>query len=166
MAGPLRAYEYFVRQYSQVIEDVKAKSPSPGVVDIRLTLTGGELPEQAFINQVIEYLEDKRPDTDMLTIAASDIVSYDLDFTFYIAVSSRQTQGDIITRVNDAVQTYLAWQSGKIGRDINPDYLTKLVVDAGAKRVQIRSPVYTVTEDTQICRHASVNVEPGGLEND
>lgn len=137
MAGPLSAYIYFVKQYSQVIEDVKPFRPSPGVVDIRLTLQGGELPEQAFINKIYEHLEDKRPDTDMLMIGAPTIALYDVDFTYYIPKSEQGRKAEIMANVTVATQEYIKWQNGKIGRDITPDMLTKLIVAAGAKRVPI-----------------------------
>ena len=43
-AGPLGGYEYFAKSASALIADVKATSPKPGEVDVRVLLTGGELP--------------------------------------------------------------------------------------------------------------------------
>lgn len=166
VAGPLSAYAYFVKSFSQTIEDVNPTSPSAGVVDIRFTMMGGQLPESAFINALYAYLEDKRPTTDHLIIEAPTITYYDLDCTYYIAKSDQQRQSDIISKVNTAVEAYTQWQRAKIGRDISPDMLTRMVVEAGAKRVPIRSPAYTVVSADTICRHRDVNVEFGGLEDD
>ena len=49
--------------------------------------------------------------------------------------------------VADAVERYKAWQSEKLGRDINPSKLTEMVMETGVKRVEIRQPAYTVLSD-------------------
>ena len=59
VAGPSGAYEYFARKYSPLVNDVKIITPSDGVVDIRVLLTDGEIPDASFIEKISEYLSAK-----------------------------------------------------------------------------------------------------------
>lgn len=166
VAGPRSAYRYFVKSYSQAIEGISVHSPEPGHVDIRITLKGGVLPEAPFIQGLFAYLEDKRPQTDLLYIGPPDTVEYDLLCTWYIAKSSGQQQEEITNRVSIAVQAYLDWQDSEIGRDIVPDALIKAVMSAGAKRVPVHQPVFTTVDYKSICRHRDIKVLFGGVEDD
>ena len=84
-AGPLGAYEYFAKTASALIVDVKATSPEPGEVDVRVLLAGGELPGTEMLKTVSDILnaDNVRPLTDHVTVAAPETVSYAIDFTYY-----------------------------------------------------------------------------------
>ncbi len=71
-AGPLGGYEYFAKSASALIADVKATSPKPGEVDVRVLLTGGELPGEEILKEVLNILnaDTVRPLTDHVTVAA------------------------------------------------------------------------------------------------
>ena len=58
----------------------------------------------------------------------------------------------IQSAVNKAVENYVLWQKEKPGRDINPSELTRLIMQAGAKRVEITSPAFEKIEQTQIAK--------------
>lgn len=61
-AGPSDAYEYWVKQYnSAAIEDVKIYEPEDAVVDIRILLNGGELPDTDVL-QRLSGISKKQPD--------------------------------------------------------------------------------------------------------
>ena len=64
-----------------------------------------------------------------------------------------------------AIDEYIEWQTGNIGTDINPSELHRAIIDAGAKRCVIDSPVYTVVGETQVARLGSRTVAYGGLED-
>ena len=66
-----------------------------------------------------------------------------------------------------AVEEYIQWQTGKMGRDINPSYMIKLIMAAGVKRVDVRKPVFRVVEGTHVARinRESIIVLNGGVEN-
>lgn len=169
VAGPEIAYEYFVREYSQAVDCVgfkKSDDAAPGVVDIRITLQGGELPTETFIAGLKLYLDGKRPLTDKINISAPDIVNYSISAVYYIGKSDFKMQQSISEAVSAAVTEYKTWQGGKIGRDIIPDKLTALAVAAGAKRIAITSPAYTVVSDLAICKCTALNVSFGGVESD
>jgi len=81
------------------------------------------------------------------------------------------------------VDKYIAWQSAKLGRDINPSKLYHLLMEAGIKRVDIRSPVFTRLRDgilmlgdyskidpalaiPQVAKLGHVTVTDGGYEDE
>lgn len=166
VAGPEGAYQFWVREFSQAIEGVGITSPQPGEVEICLTLTGGELPQPAYLERLIEYLYNKRPLTDQLTLMAPEVVEFDLDMTYYINRSDTNRELEIRAAVEAAVQQYLSWQESTIGRDLNPDKLVALVIAAGAKRLEVRQPVKQVIAAGQIFKHSRAQVQYGGIEDD
>lgn len=168
-AGPEGAYIFFVKQYNQAVSDVKISSPSAGQVDIRVLLANGEIPDGTFLSGIEDYLNDnnKRPLTDSLTIAAPDVVNYDINLKYYISLDNAISASTIQASVNQAVQDYITWQKTKIGRDINTSELITKIISAGAKRVEITSPTYTVITDNQVAiASANVSITYGGLEDD
>lgn len=168
VAGPKDAYKYWVKAYSTSISDVFVESPAPSCIDIRFILEDGQLPEEAIIKEVLEFVSDKtkRPQTDLVTVAAPDIVEYNIDLTYYIETNDSKSAATIKTEVETAIEVYKRWQQEKIGRDINPSVLITKIVQAGAKRAEIRSPTFNVLENTQIARVNNCNIIYGGLEDD
>ncbi len=167
-AGPDGAYEYFAKESDTSISDVVVQTPSPGEVVVYVICDGGKLPEEALLQKVSEHLNDRkiRPLTDHVTIRAPEKKGYDIDFTYYIANSQKTAAGTIQAAVNNAIEVYNSWQTEKIGRDINPSYLIQKIMEAGAKRVDVRSPVYTVLNNSTIAMAGTVNTMYGGIEDD
>ena len=62
--------------------------------------------------------------------------------------------------------SYIKWQTTEIGKDINPSELVKRVIAAGAKRVVVTSPVFTVISDTTVAQCSGKSISYGGLEDD
>ena len=56
-------------------------------------------------------------------------------------------------------------EESKMGRDINPSYLTAKLMEAGVKRVEVRKPVFTVVDDIKVAKLGSKSVLNGGIEN-
>jgi phage-related baseplate assembly protein len=167
-AGPVGAYEYWAKTASSNIVDVKATSPEPGVADIRILLQGGELPNVETIQRVYDTLtaEKTRPFTDFVQVSAPDLVHYDIDLTYYIPLPRANGATLIQAEAAKAIQEYKNWQSGKMGRDINPDVLVRLLQQAGVKRAEIRSPAFTVIEDAAVAVLNNESVIYGGIENE
>lgn len=168
-AGPEDAYIYWVKQYnSAAIGDVKVMSTEGGDVNIRVVLTGGILPSEAFLTGLTDFLESSavRPMTDKVIVSAPDVVEYNLDFTYYIGKSNKYNVETIQKSVEEAKDAYIAWQKGHISVDINTDVLVEFLRAAGAKRAVIRNPSYTVVQDTEIAVVANVAMIYGGLEDD
>ncbi len=167
-AGPAGAYVYWAKTASAKISDVKAYSPEPGVVDVRVLCRGGELPDDEIIRLVEETLnqEKTRPLTDRVIVSAPDVVPYDIDIVYYIPKPRANSASVIINEVTAAIEKYKLWQSEQMGRDINPDELTALIIAAGAKRVVISAPEFTVIKDYAVAVLRNENIIYGGIESE
>lgn len=168
VAGPDDAYEYYTKKYNQSITSVKVTSPRPTEVEVRFLTGNGEIPTQTMINGLEGYLTDEniRPLTDKVTVLAPEELPFDISLEYFINKSDLAKAESIQNAVNEAILEYIQWQTYTIGKDINPSELTKRIVAAGAKRVEITSPVFTkVTEDT-VARIGSQTITYGGLEDD
>ena len=79
---------------------------------------------------------------------------------------------DFWTGLYAAVQQYVSWQSGKLGRDINPSYLIGLLMQTGIKRVDLTSPAFTVLKDgsskdaPQVAKVGDIIAANGGYEDE
>lgn len=167
-AGPIGGYIYHTKSVSPAIADVAATSPEPGVVDIRILLQDGQLPTEAVINEVKEALNtsDIRPLTDKVTVSSPQETSFEIDATYYIPRGSQASSKVIEEAAKAAVAEYVKWQTGKMGRDINPSYLNSLLMAAGVKRTVIKKPEFTVVPETHVARLAKQNLLNGGLEDE
>lgn len=168
VAGPRGAYEYWARTANAGILDVHVHSPAPVEVEIRVLMAGGELPTSDVLQQVEDVLSDDRvrPLTDYVTVLAPAVHSYDVDLTYWIDMENAASATEIQHAVDQAVADYVLWQKSKIGRDLNPSELIRRVMQAGARRVAVTSPTYTVVPDTDVAVASAVNVVYGGLESD
>jgi len=166
-AGSTGAYEYFSKSASALISDIFVDSPEPGYVNISVLLQNGALPTQEIIDTVYEKVNDRavRPLTDFVTVGAPETNMYDLDVTYYIETNAVD-KTLIHQRVEQAIEAYEKWQSSKIGRDINPSKLISDCIRAGAKRVDVRSPIFTVINKGQVAILNQKNVVFGGVEDD
>lgn len=168
-AGPDDAYKYWVRTFNPAITDVMVGSDIPGEVDIFFILQDGQLPEETMIVELEQYLknEEIRPLTDQVIVRAPEIQEYSIDLTYYINRSDRSRASVINDRVQMAVQSYITWQRERIGRDINPDQLRKMLLLAGAKRLEIREPQFSAIAQASIALPmGEVQVLYGGIEDD
>ena len=168
VAGPRGAYEYFAKRASTSIKDVSVWSPSPGTVEIRVLVDSGEAPGEELLEQLTEALNDKsvRPLTDKVVVKAPDYVDYDLDVSFFIDRSDVAEATQIIDQINNAVSDFVAWQQGRIGRDINPSRLIADMMTAGAKRVELKAPGFKALSQTEAARLNVKSVVYGGLEDE
>ena len=166
-AGSAAAYEYFAKNYRTDIGDVHAFKSNDMEVTVLFTLADGALPTQSDITDMVNYLSesDKRPLTDLLVVSVPAEVNYSIKLTYYINKYDSNNVSEIQKKVTSAVAEYKAWQR-HIGRDINPSELIHRIISAGAKRVEILSPVYTEITDIQISKLSEESVTYGGIEND
>ena len=155
-AGPLGGYEYFAKSASALIADVKATSPKPGEVDVRVLLTGGELPGEEILKEVL----------DILNVAAPQAVPYNIDVTYYTQEGGALSADTIAADVAAAVKSFQKWQAEKMGRDVNPSQLIALLMQTGVKRVEVRSPVFTNVADNAVAQIGTVSVVNGGAERE
>ncbi|MCX4355684.1 MAG: baseplate J/gp47 family protein [Oscillospiraceae bacterium] len=167
-AGPFGAYVYWAKTASARITDVKPTSPEPGVVDIRILLENGEVPDDQMLQLVLDTVNaDKvRPFTDYVQVSAPDIVNYNIDVTYYIPSQSESSTAIIQQNVKAALENFKKWQSEKMGRDINPSKLSEMLMSAGIKRLEIRAPAFTQIEDNAVAILKTENVIYGGVEDE
>lgn len=167
-AGPFGAYVYWAKTASAKIADVKPTSPEPGVVDIRVLLENGEIPDEQMIQLVLDTVSaDKvRPFTDYVKVSAPDVVKYTIDITYFIPTQGENSYAVIQKNVENVLNQFKKWQSEKMGRDINPAKLTEMLMGTGIKRVEIRSPAFTPIEDNAVAVLESENIIFGGVEDE
>lgn len=168
-AGPINSYIYHAKSVSAAVADVAATSPEPGCVDVRVLLQGGQQPSEAVLNEVRDKLnaDDVRPLTDTVTVSKPDEDPFEIDATFYIERGTDISTSTIEAQARAAAEKYIEWQTGKMGRDINPSYLVQMLMEAGVKRVEVRKPTFQVVEETHVARinRDTMQLLNGGLEN-
>lgn len=167
-AGPDGAYEFWAKSSGADIIDVKVRSPSPGVVEVRPLLTNGAIPGQEVLDDVAGALTAKkrRPLTDHVQVLAPGAVGYGLGLTYWIGSEQAVAADTIQAAVDAAVDEYVFWQCARLGRAINPSKLVSLVMAAGAKRCEVASPAYTPLEAWQVASLGARNVTYGGVEDE
>lgn len=166
VAGPKNAYIYWARTASPLIEDVHVYSPSLCVVEIVPLLQNGQLPSAELLDKIKTICNDDdiRPLTDLVNVVAPTVVNYSIDLTYYLNPTTdieRTKQA-----VNDAINDFIRWQKAKLGRNINPSELIRKVMNAGAKRVEVISPIFTNVESFEVAIEDEVNISFGGVESD
>lgn len=168
VAGPEEAYRYWITEFNSSISDVYLSSPEAGQVLIEFILEGGELPNEAMVRSLADYLanENIRPLTDEVIVQVPATATFNVNVQYWINRSDINKAATIQAAVEQAVTDYVSWQQSKIGRDINPDKLISLMEQAGAKRVAVTEPVFSVMPDATIGRIETKTVSYGGIEND
>ena len=168
-AGPEDVYIYHAKAYSPAVGDVVATSDQEaGTVDIVFIMADGSTPGEEMIEGMEGYMRSKdiRPMSDLVRIAAPEEVQYTINLTYYINRSDSAKAVTIQAAVAQAVEDYKTWQRA-IGRDVNPSQLTHMVMEAGAKRVTVTAPAYTVVGKTKVSAlQGAAVVTYGGLEDD
>lgn len=166
--GTEDSYVYHAKTYDPKIGDVVPTSPSPGVSDIRFIMDDGSLPTSGEIEGLKAYLTDRARKglTDHIEVGAPEVVNYSIAATYYINKSDQSSAAAIQEAAEEALEEYQAWQSGRIGRDINPDELLSLLKQAGVKRVAITSPAYQTLGNGQVAKCTAAALTYGGIEND
>lgn len=175
-AGAEGAYEFFTKKASALISSVKVVSPKPGDVVVYPGLVSGEIAKEEILKLVETALTDKkvRPLTDNVSVKAPTAKNYSIDLQYYIDSDNAYYADTIKTRVDEAVTDYIKWQSGKVGRDIIPSELIRRIMEAGAKRVTVVSPTFTVVKDgrkedgyqVELAQCTGKTITYGGVEHE
>ena len=169
VAGPEEAYAFWAKSASAAIGDVSVSTDeeSPGTVYVRPLLIGGGIPGADVLALVESAVTDstRRPLTDLVEVIAPTEASYSIEFTYYVDAQNSGQALSIQAAVDAAVVEFQAWQMAKLGRDINPDKLRSLVVEAGAKRLTVTAPSYEVVSRDKVAKVSTVSVTYGGTED-
>ena len=151
-----------------------ANSPVAGTVDLYVLMDDGTIAQTEVKNAVLAACsaDTVRPLTDLVSVKDPETVEYDISFTYYIPSDASVSSAEIETAVDAAVKQYVAWQCGKLGRDINPSYLIGLLMQTGIKRVDLTSPTFTVLKDgskkdtPQVATVGDITATNGGYEDE
>lgn len=166
-AGPSGAYEYFAKSADPSVGDVYVVRISPGTVGIYVVKTGGVIPEEGdpVLDAVLTACSDKtrRPLTDNVQVLPAVGVDTAISAQYWIEESNQAIATSIQTAVTQAVNDYKMWQTERIGRYINPDELRKRMLNAGASRINLTSPVYTELEPSQVAQFTDTSVTYQGV---
>ena len=175
-AGAEGAYEFFTKKASALISSVKVVSPKPGDVVVYPGLVSGEIAKVEILTLVETALTDKkvRPLTDNVSVKAPIAKNYSINLQYYIDSDNAYYADTIKARVDEAVTDYIKWQSGKVGRDIIPSELIRRIMEVGAKRVTVTSPIFTVVKDgrmedgyqVELAQCAGKTITYGGVEHE
>lgn len=176
-AGARGAYEYWAKSVSTEIGDVVVNSPTPGTICIHTLMDDGSIAGSEIKAAILQACsaDSVRPLTDLVTVVDPDVVSYDITLTYYLSEDSTESAADLQEAIENAVDEYIAWQCGKLGRDINPSKLISMVIAAGAKRVVLTSPTFQHLEDgrdildvetPQIASVGTITLTNGGYEDE
>lgn len=168
VAGPEDAYRYWAETYNTSISDVYINSDNPVEVDIKFILEGGELPNEAMVEGLQEFLASSniRPLTDKVTVSAPESTVYDINLTYYIGRSDTGKAASIQSAVAEAIAAFKIWQRSEIGRDVNPSELIHRIREAGAKRVVLTEPTFQRVDMDKIAVIRSESISYGGIEDD
>ena len=107
------------------------------------------------------------------------------DFTFYVSRSSIKTFDDLkwessvkyatherhlkeplleFTGQGVESMTFTMFFSAFLG--VNPSYLIQLLMEAGVKRVEVRSPAFTTVADNAVAQIGETSIVNGGAESE
>lgn len=163
-AGSTKAYQYWAKTASASIIDVVVDSPSACVVNLYILCEDGELPTSEVLSAVEEICgaDDVRPLTDRVTALAPTAVPYDIEIKYYTTATNESDCMRTIEGQDGAIDQYVKWQAGAIGRDINPDKLLTLCMaplnGTGCIRAEITSPVRVEIGDFEVAQIRNMTV--------
>lgn len=167
-AGPEDGYRYWTMTYSTAIKDCYITSEKPGEVDVYVMLENGEIPEEGFLQGLEDFLnhEEIKPLTDLVQVKAPEEITYTITGTYYISSENRDMAETIQENVKTACDNYVQWQQAAIGRDLNPSKLIYYLMAAGAKWVNLQSPVFTTIQKGAVAKVTEINLTYGGIQDD
>ena len=176
-AGSRGGYAYYAKSTSTQIADVAVTSPAPGEVRLYALMKDGTVAGETMKQAIYETCnaDDARPLADHLEMGDPTIIPYTINLTYWIPSGTRDS-ASIEAAVRAAVEKYVEWQGGKLGRDLNPSVLIGYIMQTGVKRVNVESPVFTPVSDgsdaappaVALIQDASTDITltNGGMENE
>jgi hypothetical protein len=154
--------------YNRFMELCRESGTGPGNVNIVALMEDGRLASEDIRTAIYEICNDRtrRPLTDFVHVIEGEYIDYELDFTYWIDISRAVDAVAIQNAVNAAKDDYIRWQCGELGQPIVPDVLIRMCMEAGARRLEVRSPVYRNLRQGQVARLANPpgDIIYGGLE--
>ena len=156
--GSVAAYDYHVRAVSQAIADVDISTPKGGLVRITV-LTKEGLPDSRLLNDIKNYVsaEKLRPLCDTVEVVAPVKRDYQIRARLILLDGYRE---DIVkTKARDALQSYLAGKTKKLGLDIVPSAIISALRVDGVYDVNLISPTKTIVQPNEWANCTAINLE-------
>lgn len=164
VAGSVGAYQYWARAVSPAICDVHVANALDsqgneigGTVAVTiLTKTG--LPERELLNQVQTELsgEKKRPLCDTVSVRAPETVDYALNAELVLLTGANALE--VKTAAETAWAKYESARREKLGGDIVPLDIQKVLQVAGVYNVVLTAPTLQIIQPNQWARCTSVRI--------
>ena len=164
VAGPEGAYVSKALDASGDVLDASATSPAPGEVLVTvLSRLGNGVPDQALLDTVEAYVsaEDVRPLTDQVTVAAAEVLTFEVDAT--LTTFAGPDASVVIAEALARLDAYLA-ACFRLGRDVTRSGIIAALSPEGVQDVDLVSPAANVVVTrTQAARCTSIDVTHAGL---
>lgn len=188
--GSRGSYVFNAKKVSKDIADAVANASGDAEVSIYVLMADGEIAGDEIKAAVLASCnaETARPLTDHVLVADPAVATYNIALTYYINNDATISSADIQVAVEAAVQEYVAWQSGRLGRDINPDKLREYLYNVGKtydkdtgqyvgnsaiKRIVLTSPSFVQLVDgrqdgttPQVAKVGTITLTNGGYEDE
>ncbi len=168
VAGPAAAYRYFALTASPNVIDIAIDSPSGNAVDIYALMEGGKIPTSKEIAAIqAAFPDDVRPMTDVVTVKAPTQVEYDVNIKYYCTIENEAQAVQTVEAAGGAIDLFNEWQTGALGRDINPDQLRKLILapadgTTAVERIEVTAPAFTSLSKEKVAKFSgTVTVSHG-----
>jgi len=154
---------------------VSIRSIDAGCIDIYALMSDGSAASSTIKSLILAACSDEtvRPLTDKVSVKDPVSVSYNIDLTYYTSDENTASASEVTAAVNAAVAEYKAWQSARIGRDVNPSKLIAFVMGTGlVKRVTVTAPAFASLRDgsdhnaPQLAVIGTTTITNGGVEDD
>lgn len=163
VAGPEGAYKYHALSASGDVASVSVISPAEGVVQVTILGQSGE-PALGTLDTVLAALSEDglRPLTDRVTVAAAEIIEYDIIAVLYVRPGPDAT---VVLQAAQAAAAKLATDNFVMGRDITLANLYAALNQPGVHDVEIISPAdKIVISPTQAARCSQITISIGGRD--
>lgn len=146
-----------------------------GEIEIYALMKDGTAASSTIKDLILEACNDStvRPLTDTVSVKNPQTKSCNIAFTYYRSYDCPASSAEVAAAVAAAVEEYKAWQTAKLGRDLNPSKLVQLVMGTGlVKRVAVTSPAFEVLKDgtdhtaPTLAVIGTTTITDGGLEDE
>lgn len=167
-AGPDDAYKYWTKDAVSDVIDVQITSPSPAEVIIYPLMKDGRFPTPTELELILQNCkpEGRRPLTDKVSTCEPTAVEYKVNLRYWLSSKVSVDVEQMQANINQAVQSFIYYTKTGLGRAINPDILHNLVMNAGARRLEILEPTLQNLQIFEVGNNTSCNVEYQGIEVD
>lgn len=158
VAATESSIRYFALSADPDVIDVSVDSPGGNQIYIYPLMKGGDIPSEDDLEKIqAVYGDDVRLMTDVITVKAPTQKAYDIELKYYCTLDNEAQAAETVEAAGGAIELYEEWQCGALGRDINPDYLKKLILapadgTSAVDRVDIIAPVFTNIESNEVAK--------------